>query len=197
MKSCTVDRGCTPAPKDATKLAVFFRIFRDFLWHFNKKQRAEVIFRLSRPVSCKNQENDSRKQWSLHAPLNSKPCNKLTLHMSVQAWWNLVHFTSALYYFFPIFTLDIQPWVTLLLKQCACVCQVVPSTKLYTRARMYARTHTHMRACRGGYFEMFNVLGGHFKYSTVSVVFPLASLLSSLYWPWDPLSSLESTPVSI
>ena len=44
---------------------------------------------------------------------------------------------------------------------------------------------------------MFNVLGGHFKYSTVSVVFPLASLLSSLYWPWDPLSSLESTPVSI
>ena len=53
IKSCTVDRGCTPAPKDATKLAVFFRFFRDFPWHFNKKQRAEVIFRLSRPVSCK------------------------------------------------------------------------------------------------------------------------------------------------
>ena len=35
------------------------------------------------------------------------------------------------------------------------------------------------------------------EYSTVSVIFPLASLLSSLYWPWDPLSSLESTPVSI
>ena len=35
------------------------------------------------------------------------------------------------------------------------------------------------------------------QYSTVSVIFPLASLLSSLYWPWDPLSSLESTPVSI
>ena len=30
MESCTVDRGCTPAPKDATKLAVFFRFFRDF-----------------------------------------------------------------------------------------------------------------------------------------------------------------------
>ena len=30
MKSCTVDRGCTPAPKDATKLAVFFRFFRVF-----------------------------------------------------------------------------------------------------------------------------------------------------------------------
>ena len=54
-----------------------------------------------------------------------------------------------------------------------------------------------VRACRGGYFEMFNVLGGHFEYSTVSVIFPLTSLLSSLYWPWDPLSSLESTPVSI
>ena len=33
--------------------------------------------------------------------------------------------------------------------------------------------------------------------STVSVIFPLASLLCSLYWPWDPLSSLKSTPVSI
>ena len=30
MKSCTVDRGCTPAPKDATKLAVIFRFFRVF-----------------------------------------------------------------------------------------------------------------------------------------------------------------------
>ena len=54
-----------------------------------------------------------------------------------------------------------------------------------------------VRACRGGYFEMFDVLGGHFEYSTGSVIFPLTSFLSSLYWPWDPLSSLESTPVSI
>ena len=46
-----------------------FAFFESFLWHFNKKQRAEVIFRLSRPVSCKNQENGSGKQWSLHAPL--------------------------------------------------------------------------------------------------------------------------------
>ena len=30
-----------------------------------------------------------------------------------------------------------------------------------------------------------------------AVIFPLSSLLSSLYWSWDPLSSLESTPVSI
>ena len=30
MKSCTVNRGCTPAPKDAMKLAVFFRFFRVF-----------------------------------------------------------------------------------------------------------------------------------------------------------------------
>ena len=27
MKSCTVDRGCTPPPKDAKKLAVFFCFF--------------------------------------------------------------------------------------------------------------------------------------------------------------------------
>ena len=47
-----------------------FAFFESFLWHFNKKQRTEVIFRLSRPVSCKNQENGSGKQWSLHAPLN-------------------------------------------------------------------------------------------------------------------------------
>ena len=47
-----------------------FAFFESFLWHFNKKQRAEVIFSLSRPVSCKNQENGSGKQWSLHAPLN-------------------------------------------------------------------------------------------------------------------------------
>ena len=46
-----------------------FAFFESFLWHFNKKQRAKVIFRLSRPVSCKNQENGSGKQWSLHAPL--------------------------------------------------------------------------------------------------------------------------------
>ena len=50
--------------QDAMKLAVFFRHFRVFPWHFNKKQRAEVIFR---PVSCKNQENGSGKQWSLHS----------------------------------------------------------------------------------------------------------------------------------
>ena len=31
------------------------------------------------------------------------------------------------------------------------------------------------------------------EYSTVSVIFPLSSLLCSLYWPCDPLSSLESS----
>ena len=35
------------------------------------------------------------------------------------------------------------------------------------------------------------------EYSTVIVIFPLTSLLSSLYWPCDPLSSWKSTPVSI
>ena len=46
-----------------------FAFIESFLWHFNRKQHAEVIFRLSRPVLCKNQENGSGKQWSLHAPL--------------------------------------------------------------------------------------------------------------------------------
>ena len=44
--------------------------------------------------------------------------------------------------------------------------------------------------CRGGYFEVFDILGGHFEFSTVSVIFTLASLLSCLDRPWDPLSSL-------
>ena len=47
-----------------------FAFFESFLWHFNKKQRAEVIFRLSKPVWSKKQENGSGKQRSLHAPLN-------------------------------------------------------------------------------------------------------------------------------
>ena len=56
-----------------------FAFFESFLRHFNKKQRAEVIFRLSRPVSCKNQENGSGKQWSLHAPL--KRCDGPNLQL--------------------------------------------------------------------------------------------------------------------
>ena len=31
IKSCMVDHGCTPAPKDATNMALFFRFFRSFL----------------------------------------------------------------------------------------------------------------------------------------------------------------------
>ena len=48
-----------------------FTFFESFLWHFNEKQRREVIFRHSRPVSCKNQENGAGKQWSVHAPLKN------------------------------------------------------------------------------------------------------------------------------
>ena len=35
------------------------------------------------------------------------------------------------------------------------------------------------------------------EYSAVSVILPLSSLLSSLYWSWDPPSSLGSTSVPI
>ena len=79
-----------------------FAFFEAFLWHFNKKQRAEVIFRLSRPVSCKNQENGSGKRWSLHAPLK---WFGTTDHMSLvwnyitiieienrKSWWYQLHF---------------------------------------------------------------------------------------------------------
>ena len=50
-----------------------FTFFKSFLWHFNEKQRGEVIFRHSRPVSCKNQENGAGKQWSVLAPLKILP----------------------------------------------------------------------------------------------------------------------------
>ena len=59
-----------------------FTFFESFLWHFNEKQRGEVIFRHSRPVSCKNQENGAGKQWSVHAPLNNNnSCNCVSLHV--------------------------------------------------------------------------------------------------------------------
>ena len=50
-----------------------------------------------------------------------------------------------------------------------------------------------VRACHGSSFELFDIS----ECSTVGVIFPLTSLLCCLYWPWDPLSSLECTPVSI
>ena len=46
-------------PKTPRNWRCSFAFFESFLRHFNKKQRAEVIFRLSRPVSCKNQKNGS------------------------------------------------------------------------------------------------------------------------------------------
>ena len=39
--SLTGMKSCTPAPKDASKLVVFFRFFEYFLWHSREKQRAE------------------------------------------------------------------------------------------------------------------------------------------------------------
>ena len=57
-----------------------------------------------------------------------------------------------------------------------------------------------VRACRSGYFEMFDHLGGHFEVFDRQRHFP--SYFSLIIFPlcigpWDPLSSLESTPVSI
>ena len=64
-------------PRMPRNLRCSFAFFESFLWHFNKKQRAEAIFRLSRPVSCKNQENGSGNHWSLHTP------HKLILYKTV------------------------------------------------------------------------------------------------------------------
>ena len=44
---------------------------------FSMNLNAEVIFRPSRLVSCKNQENGSGKQWSLHTPLLIKRNSRL------------------------------------------------------------------------------------------------------------------------
>ena len=65
-------------PKTPRNWRCSFAFFESFLWHFNKKQRAEMIFRLSRLVSCKKQENGSGKQRSLHAPLKtSQPMHSI------------------------------------------------------------------------------------------------------------------------
>ena len=73
-----------------------FAFFESFLWHFNKKQHAEVIFRLSRPVLCKNQENGSGKQWTLHAPLKTwHTSSQLSfLQNLVSDFWYLLSFKS-------------------------------------------------------------------------------------------------------
>ena len=44
-------------------------------------------------------------------------------------------------------------------------------------------------------FEMFDVLGGHFKYSTVSVIFPLASLLPSCFSSFLSVLALGPTVI--
>ena len=65
VRSIAAVRQCPRTPRN---WRCSFAFFETFLWHFNKKQRGEVIFRLPRPVSWKNQENGSGKRWSLHAP---------------------------------------------------------------------------------------------------------------------------------
>ena len=94
-----------------------FAFFEYFLWHFNKKRRAEVIFRLSRPVSCKNQENGSGKQWSLHAPLKSPKrdwtfgdgrfCVQLCIETLCKWATSVAHLTNFSFeFFYAIFTED-------------------------------------------------------------------------------------------
>ena len=63
-------------PKTPRNWRCSFTFFESFFWHFNEKQRGEVIFRHSRPVSCKNQENGAGKQWSVHAPLKLPRVNQ-------------------------------------------------------------------------------------------------------------------------
>ena len=74
-----------PTPKDATKLAVFFRFFRVFPLTFQWKTACKVTFRLSRPVSCKNQENGAGNQWSLQATINSSLQRSSSFSLGIEA----------------------------------------------------------------------------------------------------------------
>ena len=92
VRSIAAVRQCPRTPRN---WRCSFAFFESFLWHFNKKQHAEVIFRLSRPVLCKNQENGSGKQWSLHAPLNTKICSCTVVHHRTCAFLVQVHQCSV------------------------------------------------------------------------------------------------------
>ena len=67
-----------------------FAFIESILWHFNKKQHAEVIFRLSRSVLCKNQENGSGKQWSLHAPLKGALSRYSVIFCAILLWGKIM-----------------------------------------------------------------------------------------------------------
>ena len=91
-----------------------FTFFESFLRHFNEKQRGEVIFRHSRPVSCKNQENGAGKQWSVHAPL------KISLFFSKiwpsrdkrrrKVWEQIIEMADLMYFVRRIFEEAEQLW---------------------------------------------------------------------------------------
>ena len=86
-----------------------FAFFESFLWHFNKKRRAEVIFRLSRPVSCKNQENGSGKQWSLHAPLKLESLKSVRFCKNSGVCTHASRLTQDQFFFFQ-FVQHFQPF---------------------------------------------------------------------------------------
>ena len=71
MNSCTVDRSCTRAPKDATKLALFFRFLCLSFVISMKKSVQRWSSGLQGLFHVKNQENCAGKLWSLHAPLKN------------------------------------------------------------------------------------------------------------------------------
>ena len=53
VRSIATVRQCPRTPRNSR---CSFALFKSFLWHFNKTKRAEVIFRFSRSVSCKNRK---------------------------------------------------------------------------------------------------------------------------------------------
>ena len=83
-----------------------FAFFESFLWHFNEKQHAEVIFRFSRPVSCKNQKNGAGKQWCLHAPLKLSSEIRLLRLVFFNVWRNekINNWSTKLMSFFKAWT---------------------------------------------------------------------------------------------
>ena len=74
---------------------------------------------------------------------------------------------------------------------------LVLSAKKYEISEIKSRTKiSAITVLKGG--AIISVMHGHFiKYANTHTHTPIHPLLCYLHWPWDPLSSLESTPVSI
>ena len=70
MKSCMVDRGCTPAPQGRHQTGGVLSLFSSVSFNLSIKNSVQVIFRLSRPVSCKIRKMAQESNDLSTLPLN-------------------------------------------------------------------------------------------------------------------------------